>query len=750
MLKPSVLSSLIAGLIFTSGSHVLLAADKKTETDLWGMCSDTPSVFNKKPVLPAISDPDQIDISASSIQSLKDGSTLFENNVLLEKKGLRLNTNKLTYLKKDQILLLPEALHIENDKMSFNSSHGEMNDKTEISSFADVNFVILSNHMQGSSPFITVNSDDSTYFSKVTFSSCEPKRETWTFSADKLALDHNDESGSARNVVIKIKDIPIFYLPYISFPLGERRRSGILAPELSFSNGINGNKFSLPYYWNIATNQDATITPTYYENRGLQLNNNYRYLSTSSKGELDFNFINNDELRDEDRYFSKLIHTTQFNKKLSFNINTTTVSDSHYLTDFGQSLSTTSTSHLQQAIDFQFRSGNWRSKLLQQQFQTIDDSIAATSRPYRREPQLTVNGYENIAGSDLKLSLTSEWVNFTHLSSGKSNGYRTDLFPKLSWPQQGSAWFFKPSIGQRLTAYDIVDGSDNPIDIDDRSLSVFQLDSGLFFERKITTEYTQTLEPRLFYLNVPATDQSLIPLFDTTEPDFSFARLFRDNRFSGADRMADANQLTTALTSRLLNDDNGNELFAASIGQIFYFDDREVSLAETTGDTQTNSSSDIAAEFKIRGEDWSYRFSVLQNIESKEIDKGSFRYHYQSDNRHIFNLAYRFRRDPDPSKAIDQSDLSVKWPVSDHWSALARWNYSHKDEQDLATILGFEYNSCCWAFRIIGKGHLTQDADNQDVFDRSILFSLVLKGLGSFGKANQELERAILGFHPED
>ncbi|MCK4711053.1 MAG: LPS assembly protein LptD, partial [Gammaproteobacteria bacterium] len=719
------------------------------------------SVFNNPPVLPSLKDPKQLDISANTIQSVEGGISLFENNVLIEKDGFRLSTDKIRYDQKNSTLSLPLPSHIENEKIIFDSKSGEINSDTEISSFSDVDFIILSNHMQGSSPEIKLVGDTSTSFSQVNFTSCEPGKESWLFSADKLELDHIDESGSAHNAVIRVKDIPIFYLPYVSFPLGERRRSGILTPELVFSDSGSGDQLRIPYYWNIAPNQDATITPVYLQNRGLQLITNYRYLTSNSTGEIDIEYLANDRLAendplvDEERYLSKFIHQTKFTPQLNFNVNVTSASDSHYLSDFGQSLDIASITHLQQSADFQYQLGHWKSKLLVQDFQTTDDTILWENRPYRRQPQLTVNGSEAIIKDGPEFKFAGEWVSFDHqcestltigtlCTQAKDIGRRTDLYPQLTWPMQGSYWFFTPNLGHRFTAYDVTN-EDTPVEIDDRSLSIFQLDSGLFFERKLSSNYTQTLEPRLYYLNVPAVDQSLIPLFDTSETSFTFAQLFRDNRFNGADRIGDANQLSTALTTRIINDENGNERFSASIGQIHYFDDRVVNLSQSDNTIHTASTSDIAAEFVIRDVNWSYRLSALQNTESDEVDQGSFLYHYQTDNRHIFNLGYRYNRDTN----VDQSDLSFKLPVSDHWSVLARWNYSLTDDRDLESIAGFEYNSCCWAFRIVSRGHITQDASNQDIFDRSILFTLVLKGLGSTGKANDELERAILGFHPE-
>ncbi|MDH5517510.1 MAG: LPS assembly protein LptD [Gammaproteobacteria bacterium] len=766
MRKFAALSSTLLCLQLMAVSDKLLAqeTEQTDDSELWNMCTDSRSVFNSSSVLPHLSKPRQLDISAKSVHSIKDNITVFEDDVMIEKDRFRLKTDKLSYDQINDIISLPRSSHIENANISFQSQSGYLNNQTEVSQFRDVSFIIQSSHLQGSSPEINLLGSDSSFFSQVSFSSCEPGKEAWKFSASDLQLDHKDESGSAHHVVIKVKDVPVFYLPYISFPLGERRRSGILTPEFRFGGSRNGDEISLPYYWNIATNQDATFTPVYLQKRGTQLITNYRYLTPSSQGEFDLEYlardrqIDSNSAIDETRYLSKFSHNSAISDKLRFKINLAAASDAHYLSDFGQSLSVTSTTHLEQRADLQYQLGNWRSQLSGQYFQTTDDNIALENTPYRRQPQLTIHGSEPLNQSGLSFKLNAEWVDFKHRCDGiqaecvsKAHGSRTDLSPQLSWPGYGSYWFFTPSIGQRFTAYDLTQ-AETALQIEDRNLSIFQLDSGLFFERTWSENFAQTLEPRLYYLHVPAADQSAIPLFDTSEAGFSFAQLFRDNRFIGADRVADANQLTTAITTRIINNNNGNERFSASIGQIHYFDDREVSLAEPldNSDIQTSTRSDLAAEFVLRNTNWSYRLSALQNIDSSEVDQGSFLYHYQTDNRHIFNLGYRYKRDEiTPANHIDQSDISFKFPLTDHWSALARWNFSRNNEQDLESIAGFEYNSCCWAFRIISRGHIIQDDNNQPVFDRSILFSLVLKGFGSTGKANQELERAILGFHPE-
>lgn len=739
-------NTLLAILLIHSGQ--VLAADD----DQWQFCA-SPSVFDRTIELPQFDIPDQINITANSAITSADNISRFDGNVVIEQQGFRLQADSVIYNRSTEQMHIPTPLHVDNKDLVLDSSGGKLDIENKRSEFSDVKYIIPGSHLQGSTPLIKLDGEKQSYLKDALFSSCEPGREAWTFSASELILDHEDESGVGKHVLVQVKHVPILYLPYISFPIGERRRSGLLAPELKLSHDVNGYEITLPYYWNIAPNQDAIITPHYMRKRGLQLQTQYRYLTRSSSGQFDIEYLNDDNLNNEDRYITHFNNRSTLAKDLSLTIDVRDASDSDYLIDFGDSLALSSVTHLERRADLKYKLGDWSMALSAQSFQTIDENIAETAYPYRRLPQFTVDGSQDIIKDSLKLDLEAEWVSFAHESDQKITGDRLDIFPRLVWPFEGSYWFVKPSVGYRHSAYDMTDATGNPADIENRNVPVYSLDTGLYFDRKHSENTTQTLEPRLFYLKVPAEDQDAYPLFDTTELDFSFAQLFRDNRFSGVDRVADANQLTAAVTTRFINDKTGDETFSASIGQIHYFDDREVTLQETVGDTLTEKKSDLAGELGTQFGDWSANLAVQWDQQRDETDKGNVFLHYKADNRHIFNIGYRFRRDQsatyNPLLNTEQSDISFRMPIGGGWSVLSRWNYDLTNEKSLETIGGLEYDSCCWTFRLISSGHVKLNDDNDEVFDRAILFSLILKGLGSAGPANKELENAILGFKPE-
>ncbi|MDH5734899.1 MAG: LPS assembly protein LptD, partial [Gammaproteobacteria bacterium] len=279
-------------------------------------------------------------------------------------------------------------------------------------------------------------------------------------------------------------------------------------------------------------------------------------------------------------------------------------------------------------------------------------------------------------------------------------------------------------------------------------LSISSIDTGLFFEREFASHYIQTLEPRLYYLYIPYEDQSTIPLFDTGQYDFSFAQLFRENRFTGIDRVGDSNQVTLAFTSRLLDKNTGSEFLGISIGQIFYNEDRRVSIDNTVA---TQNHSDVISELSSQWNNFKSRATVQWNPETREADKQSIQFSYKNDARQIINLGYRFRRDPvDEINNLEQADMSFNLPISNQYSVFSRWNRSLTENRDIETLFGIEYDSCCWAMRILGQRYL-KTVDGNDFHDSSIMFQLILKGLGSVSdkEASNIIKQSILGYQSD-
>jgi len=546
--------------------------------------------------------------------------------------------------------------------------------------------------------------------------------------------------------VLWFKHVPVFYSPYISFPLGDQRRSGFLMPGFG-SSSSRGFQLAIPWYWNIAPNQDATFIPQYMRKRGEMLGTDYRYLTRSSRGELELEYMDRDKLLDEERYLIRYDNVSQLGDNTRLDMLVNDASDPEYLQDMGSNISVSNTTHLERRATLSHYAGPWTMSLMAQSYETLDQTIAVADRPYRRLPQISLRGNDDFSASGLNWSLESEWVEFQHESDSRAEGQRFDIYPKLSWPLQGNAWFVTPAVGLRHTQYSVTDASNTPIDIEDRNLTISSLDAGLFFERPAGSSLVHTLEPRIFYLNIPYQDQSNIPLFDTGELEFSFAQLFRENRFSGIDRIGDTRQLTLGISSRILDQDTGNEYMSLSLGQIYYDQDRRVSLDNTVA---TANNSDIVAEISGGLHNWSARASVLRNTETGESDKRSLQLHYQNDDKRIFNIAYRFRRDPvDELNNLEQTDVSFSWPLGSVYTVMGRWNYSLTDERDIETLFGIEYNSCCWAMRLVGQRYLTDNS--VEPYDTSVMLQLIFKGLGSIhGKqATNTLKNAILGYQSE-
>ncbi|WP_200384776.1 lipid IV(A) palmitoyltransferase PagP [Rhodocyclus tenuis] len=535
-----------------------------------------------------------------------------------------------------------------------------------------------------------------------TYTTCKAGNDSWYAQASEMKLDYDREVGEGRHGRVYFKDVPILYSPWLTFSLNNQRKSGFLAPTFG-STSQGGFDFTVPYYWNIAPNMDATISPRVLSKRGLQVNSEFRYLDTSYLGQARLELLPNDMMRNENRYGLSLMHTQALAPGLSGMINYNRVSDDNYYTDLSSRIGSTSqTQLLRQGMLTWAPSGWWTTTLNVQSYQTLQpDPTVSVTRPYNLVPQVTFNARKP-DWYNTDSSLFGQYTAFSNADPTKPEAKRLVVYPQVALPFIQPGWYVTPKIGVHATSWSLTrQGADVPDSIN-RTLPVFSVDAGMTFERPLDwlgKNFTQTLEPRLFYLNVPYQDQSKIPLFDSALADFNFAQIFAENQFTGQDRFNDANQLTAALTSRLIAPDSGREVIRAMLGQRYYFNSQQVTLNNTDGEKRIWTKSDLLAAVSGEVGPKIYADAAMQyNVEQARSERMTLGGRYLPEPGKVFNAAYRFNRDQ-----IKQVDFSGQWPIGGGWYAVGRMNYSLKDQQPIQNIAGFEYNGGCWVLRVVGQ-----------------------------------------------
>ena len=690
---------------------------------------------------------DKIDISADKTLSGKDGSSTFEGDVIFERHELRVRADTARFDNSTREISVQGDVRLNTPELSLSAKEGRFfldNNNTE---FTDISFFIPETRLRGHADQVTSESNQSAKLVESSITSCPPDDIDWLLSADSIDLDLVDEYGRARNVVLRFHRVPFLYTPYIEFPISDKRRSGLLVPSFGTSSS-RGFELVVPWYWNIAPNQDATIAPHFMDRRGIQLDTQYRFLTRTTDGTFDLNYLHEDRITLETRYSFKYLQHTSLNRNVRLNIDYKNVSDDEYLQDFSSSLLGTSTTHLSQSANLAATYTDWSMRALLQTYETLDPTIAESDRPYSMLPKIQLKGGEEFL-DDFNFTLDSEWVNFVHEDNISVEGPRFILQTGLEYLYQTSGWYLEPAVELNHTQYDVADGSGTSFDTPNRNLPITSIDSGVFLERNMVDELKLTLEPRLFYLYIPFEDQSNLPLFDTSVPDFTLSQMFRKNRFNGGDRIGDANQVTAALRSRIINPATGYEYMRASIGQIYYFEDRKVTV---TGTPETSKSSDIIAEINGAAGNWSGNAGMTWDIERHNSSKHSASIHYENENNALFNLGYSRRRATTTNiEPLEQTDVSFVAPLGKKYTLIGRWNYSLEQERDLETIAGISYESCCWSTIIALQRNLVQSSTIDEDYNNSILFQLVLKGLGSVSgdSAVDKLKRSIQGFRDD-
>ncbi len=579
-------------------------------------------------------------------------------------------------------------------------------------------------------------------FSGAHFTTCEPGSDDWQLEASELELDYNEETGVARGATLRFFDVPILGTPYFSFPLERRRKSGLLPPHYAQTT-LRGGELTVPFYWNIAPEQDAVITPTFMSKRGEQVKTLYRYLGRSYGGQARVEYLPEDKVLGVARTGYSIQHEQRFTPALTAKVDMNHVSDDRYFVDLYSDVRQVSTGNLQRDGYLQYTrefSGTGLSAQARvQRFQTLQDPLAPIVPPYHRVPQLNLTATRNDMGGLIDGALPLEYARFTH--DTLVQGERVTANPVLSMPFTAPGYFFTPRLGARHARYTLERAAPGQPETQAVSVPWLSVDSGLVFERD--TQWfgeglRQTLEPRLFYVYAPYRDQSQLPLFDTALADFNYAQLFSENRFVGGDRFGDANQITWALTSRLINE-RGEERLRATVGQRYYFADERVGLTASTV-LRTSPESDWLTSVGGRfARHWSFDGTLQYNPRDSRTERYGLLLRYAPEIAKVLNFSYRFNREQ-----VRQWDLSAQWPVQGGWYAIGRYNYSLQDDRVLEALGGVEYNGGCWVFRAVYQ----QVQAATDVTSKAILFQLEFNGLGQIG-SNETLalfRRSVPGY----
>lgn len=775
---------------FTSVTFLLFlalspAVSSRTTVNPSAECPVTVDV-PQRPVIAGKVPPGGTSISAATSESTKGGVTRLQGNVEISHDSQQATADQVEFDQTDRTLKLKGNVNFWDDYIYMHGQSARVNLKEKTATLDHAEYRVLSNRGHGQAAELHETGKQQTVGKDVDYTTCETNgtgqaADTWKLSAGEITLDHKSGWGVGRNVVLKIKDIPVLYTPYITFPITDARKSGFLVPVIG-STHRNGFELQLPYYWNIAPNMDATITPRILSNSGVMMMGEFRYLTATSHGTINADFLPSDSnYNNRDRSYISLEHVQDLPYNGMLHIVFTNLSDKRYFEDFGPSLDLTSISAVDRYAELSFSGDNWNAFARVQDFQTIDRSNVYALQPYKRLPQIGFTYNSPQQNRTFNYGLTSELVYFQRANQDFScpgiscvlpqglpaapgnfipalipvpdvEGMRFDINPFISYPVHTLWSFIEPKVGIHYTTYNL-HGTGLTNKSPSRFLPYASLDAGLYLDRHVNLFHeavTQTLEPRIYYLYIPRVNQNDLPVFDTGLYSDSFDSLFYENRYSGIDRINDANRITLALTSRLL-DSSGRELGHLSVGQIYNLHRQEVTLPGQY--IPDPNLSPLVFELGANlSETLSFQASGQWEPNENRMQQVDLRFRYQPDSGRVLNVGYRkwralagvLRTD---AINIEQTDVSFRWPVANDVSVVGRWVYGLNENKSLDIFGGIEYDSCCWDMRVVARRFISNVEGGAQT---GIFLQFELKGLAGIGRKTVDfLYQNIPGYTDE-
>ena len=753
--------------------------------DPWQNCNaergtkqDFTSQSDKRDVSP-------MDIKSNYAEVYDSEIRTFTGDVQMSRADQQSSSKSANYDSVSDVLDLNGNVFYHDEGVAMHSESAMLKIADDQAKLRDVQFISPTTPLRGKAHAYYKESKTLSNYKDVVYTSCRPGNQDWIIHASDLEMDKVTGKGTAKNTWLEFKGLPVFYSPVLSFPIDNRRMSGFLAPSFG-STKYSGFRVAAPYYWNIAPNYDATFTPRELSKRGPLLATQFRHMSEQSASKVGVEYMPYDSELKTSRYLGSIKNTTTITPSIHSNLDLNYVSDKTYFAELGNALSFSNFNYLKSSADVTYNNKDVNFMTSMVNYQSINTTLTDAQLPYRTLPSVNLNlNHEFNTKVPLVTDMQNEYVNFQQ--SSLINGQRINTRPSISTPMANTYSFLIPKVSLAYTQYDLTNitssnltsagisttaysGSSGSAS---RTLPVFSTDSGLFFERNLNianNAYVHTVEPRLFYLYIPNTNQTDIPVFDSAQYDFQYGAMFRENSFSGTDRIQNANQVTTALTSRLIDDKTGLERLKLNVGEIFYFQNR-TAWVPGEGSTQAlidrfnqQSVSNVVTDLtSALTKNLSLATGMQWNPVLNDFERLKAGLHYRTEANEIFNARYYNRKNPlipDETTDINETDLSARFPVYDNWSLMGRWQYSVLWKKTQDSFLGIEKENCCWRFRIALRRYINNISNTDSTAisgttstvlsgtpQNGIFFEFELKGVTQLGDTMDEfLSRELYGY----